>query len=276
MDGRVGDDTLRALDEALLQLGGDVQVFKETPVAASEIVPGLGAPIRSFTRPAASSKTRDGEGASTTTGLNGSVYQPQPNIEVVSAVETLNAKRDGRSLGAPRSVHQLRVVDSVAKVTNVEQSDYSWGTRELPGAALYLDFAGFDKEAAVVKGEASYFGKFDPTDEGTGTPIFGTVQTNSSVFGISLSEDFLIQFGLAQRKGKTLSRTPRSHTALIEVYFPKLKRMVRAPIVDVGPKGSVKRPADLTVAVAAFLQDEPEEKAKGYKLKNIPVQLRVV
>lgn len=294
-DGRVGDDTLRALDEALLATGNSAPI-KAIPVVVKSVVvqpmivepepvvilpslevpPDLGAPVEAFARPAASSRTSDGRGGSTTSGLRGEVYQPQPNLQVIMAEENLTAKRDGKPLGASRSVQQLRILDLSGKSTSIEQPDYCWSERKLPGAALFLDHPGFAPDAEVIKGEASYFGKFDTTDEGTGTPVFGLVQTNSSVFGVSLPESLLLRFGLARKDGKFLRKTDKSETALVEIYFPRLKRMVRAPIVDVGPNPRLKRPADLSVAAAAFLQDEPEEKAKGYRLDNMQVQLRIV
>ncbi|MEP6956958.1 MAG: N-acetylmuramoyl-L-alanine amidase, partial [Chthoniobacterales bacterium] len=290
IDGRVGDDTLRALDEALLATGSSAPikaipveilpvVAKPEPVVilpSLEIPPDLGAPVEDFARPAATSRTSDGRGGSTTTGLHGEVYQPQPNLQVIMAEENLTAKRDGKSLGTSRAVQQLRVLNLLGKSTSVEQPDYCWSGRKLPGAALFLDHPGFAPDAEVIKGEASYFGKFDTTDEGTGTPVFGLVQTNSSVFGVSLPESLLVRFGLARKDGKFLRKTDKSDTALVEIYFPRLKRMVRAASVDVGPHPRLKRPAELSVAAAAFLQDEPEEKAKGYKLDNMQVQLRIV
>jgi len=286
VDGRVGDDTLRALDEALQAAGGGAPVpFTPIPgpapipvviVPALEVPADLGAPVDSFTRPPATSKTKDGRGGSKTSWLNGSVYQPQPNVQVIVAEESLTAKRDGQALGAPRRVRQLRVADLAAKSTSIEQPDYCWSARKLPGAAIFTDHPGFDKSADIIKGEASYFGKFDTTDEGTGTPVFGRVQTNSSVFGVSLPEKLLIQFGLAKREGQSLRKTEKSDGAQVEIYFAKRKRLVRVPIVDVGPAPRLKRPADLSVAAAAFLQDEPEDKAKGYKLDNMQVELRIV
>ena len=298
-DGRVGDDTHRALDAALATagLGGvssplpagtgpvSAPVTPPPPVISTAttilVMPGvptdLGAPAEAFQCPAASSRTRDGRGTSRTGGLRGSLYRPAPHLEVIVAEELLEATRDACALGtARRPLRQQRVIDVRTGTIVVQQPDYCWSDRKLPNAILFTNHAGFDKSAGIIEGEASYFGKFDTTDEGTGTPVFGIVQTNSSVFGVSLPEPLLLQFGLACREGKYLRKTEKSYGALVEVYYAKTKRLVRVPVVDVGPQVRLKRPADLTVAAAAFLQNEPEEKANRYRLPNIPVQLRVL
>ncbi len=283
VDGLVGDDTLRALDEALLAsgLGAPKElavVVLPKPVAkllipAREVPLDHGPSIEVFTRPGARSANQGG--GSTTSGLNGHVYQPQPNLQIVEAEEILTATREGKSLGPPRTARQVRTVDLLGKSTRIAQAGYCWSERQLPDAVIFLDHPGFETDAGVLKGEASYFGKFDSTDEGTGTPIFGRVQTNSSVFGVSLPESLLLRWGLAERKGRSLCRTENSYGAQVEIYFGRLRRLARVPIVDVGPQERLRRPADLSVAAAAFLQDQPEEKARGYKLANMQVELRI-
>ncbi len=288
-DGKIGDDTLRALDGALVKAGAgglpsDGQAIPaplpqplSPPVVQPVSVPApAGATAGVFKRPAAASRTRDGAGSSSTTGLKGSIEISSTGVETVVASEELAAKRDNKSLGSPRVVSQRRTTDPATGQTIITQSDYCWSTRKLPDAVVFTNHAGFKIDSDVIEGEASYFGKFDTMDEGTGTPVFGVVQTNSSVFGISLAEPILIKLGLARREGAYLQKTDLSHSALIEVYYPKTRRLARVPIVDVGPKASLNRPADLTVAVAAFLHNSQEEKAKAYKLSNIQVLLRLV
>jgi hypothetical protein len=80
---------------------------------------------------------------------------------------------------------------------------------------------------------------------------------------------------LVEGSGNDFHATSRGLQALIDVYNKVERRLLRAPIVDVGPGRSTGRPIDLTVAAAAFLQDEPEEKAKGNKLDNIQVAIRI-
>ena len=135
--------------------------------------------------PAGRSVTKNGKGGSTTTGLQGSSREPAPGITVIEAVETITAFRDGRSLGAARAVRQVRTTN--AEKTVVEQPDYCWGRRSLPNAELVEVGEGLTG-SGVFEGKATFFGKGDTEDEGTGGPVFGTVQTDSSVFGISLKK----------------------------------------------------------------------------------------
>ncbi len=216
----------------------------------------------------ASSRTKDGRGSSSTSGLIG--VQSGNSID---AVEKLEAMREGKSLGPARNIRQVRV-ESAEKIT-IHQADYGWGKRVIPDAAGYLNHPGFDAGVVDLKGEASYFGKYDPEDEGTGSPTFGTVQTDSSVFGVALPKETLLKLGLAEGAGNDFHATPKGLQAMVEVYNPKKRRLVRVPIVDIGPAKSTGRPTDLTVAAAAFLQDEEELKAKGYKMANIQVQIRI-
>lgn len=215
----------------------------------------------------ASSSTRDGRGRSSTSGLSG-LQRESADVVVVQAEEKLEAMREGRPLGR-RNARQSR--ETRDGVTNVRQEGYAWGQRVrpvLPDAVLMDDSEGFESRAATWKGEVSYFGKFDPEDEGTGSPVFGTVQTNSSLFGISLPKPVLLEFGLVVMEGRELRATPKGLSALIEVYVPSARRLVRLPLVDVGPAPRLRRPADLTVAAAAWLAEADESAARGYRLPN--------
>jgi ABC-type methionine transport system permease subunit len=61
------------------------------------------------------------------------------------------------------------------------------------------------------------------------------------------------------------------------VFFPDTGRLVRLPLVDIGPgnSGAAKTAvADLTVAATAFLQRFTEKDIR--KLDNIIVQARVI
>lgn len=233
------------------------------PVTRAQ-APSAGAQITESAR----SRTSDGSGTSSTSGLVGTQQG-----DSLDGVEQIEATREGRSLGPARFVRQVRI--AAPDKIRVHQSDYAWGQRPLPDATLFLDHDGFGRSGDIIKGEASYFGKYDTQDEGTGSPAFGTIQTNSSAFGLALPKDFLLERGLAEGGGDDFHATAKGLQAMVEVYYPSKRRLVRVPIVDIGPGKKTKRPTDLTVAAAAFLQDKPEEKAKGYKLANVQVQIRI-
>jgi hypothetical protein len=225
-----------------------------------------------FKTPAAKSATKNGKGGSTTTGLRGKKQQPAPGVEVIDATETLTAFRDGHALGASRTVRQIRTKKNGE--TLIEQPEYCWGKRQLPNASLIENHPGFDKDPAVFEGKATFFGKSDIEDEGTGSPAFGTVQTDSSVFGVSLKKARLLSEGLATEDAKhVLHPTDKGLRAVVEVFFPDTGRLARLPLVDVGP-GAPGPIADLTVAASAFLQRHTESDLK--KLDNIKVRARIV
>jgi hypothetical protein len=229
-----------------------------------------------FKTPPAKSATKDGKSGSTTTGLQGKIYEPAPGVKVIDATETLTAFRNRHALGPPRTVRQVRTAKAGTSV--IEQPDYCWGKRTLPSAELVENHAGFGQGSGIFEGKATYFGKSDTEDEGTGAPAFGTVQTDSSVFGIALKKARLISEGLAtEDANRVLHPTEKGLRAIVEVYFPDTSRLVRLPLVDVGPgtTGPAKTAvADLTVAATAFLQKLTERDIK--KLDNIRVHARIV
>jgi hypothetical protein len=190
-------------------------------------------------------------------------------VVTVEADEELKARRGGSSLGE-KTVRQIR--ETKQDITRVSQPDYCWGKRQLPDAILEENAGGLSG-AVMISGEATYFGKYDSADEGTGTPAFEIVQTNSSVFGVSLPQAVLVKHGLAKVVNRRLRATAKGLAAQIEVYVPKKKRLAKLPLVDVGP--STKAVADLTVAAVAWLQGEPEEKADGYKINHPQVQIYI-
>jgi hypothetical protein len=229
-----------------------------------------------FKTPSAKSATKDGKGGSTTSGLRGKKLESSPGVEVIDATETMTAFRHAHALGAPRTVRQVRTKKNGETV--IEQPDYCWSKRALPNAVLLDSHPGFDHDSGVFEGKATFFGKSDREDEGTGSPAFGTVQTNSSVFGISLKRARLLSEGLATEDAKhVLHPTDKGLRAVVEVLFPDTGRLARLPLVDVGPgtTGPAKTAiADLTVAATAFLQRLTEKDIK--KLDNIKVRARVV
>lgn len=231
-----------------------------------------------FSTPPASSQTANKKGSSQTTGLQGTKTTNGKDSYVVEAVEKVKAKRDNKPLGE-KTIAQRRVAKN--GVISVEQADYCWKNRKLPSVVLLENFAGFPTGTEIFKGKATYFGKFDNMDEGTGSPLWGTVQTNSSVFGVSLKRQHLLDEGLAvEDENKILRPTPKGLAAMVEVYFPATKRLARLPLVDVGPGPTINAVIDLTVAATAFLQakletGQNETGSKG-SLANIDVVCRLV
>ena len=128
------------------------------------------ASTNNFSTPAARSKTKNGKGGSTTTGLDGTIREPAPGVEIIEAVETLTAFRDGKSLGKPRTVRQVRTKN--AGTTVVEQAEYCWNKRSLPSAELVDVSQGLGGNSGVFEGKATFFGKGDTEDEGTGGTVF--------------------------------------------------------------------------------------------------------
>jgi hypothetical protein len=103
------------------------------------------------------------------------------------------------------------------------------------------------------------------------------VQTDSSVFGVSLKKARLIALELAREERGILHPTDKGLRAVVEVFFPETGRLARLPLVDVGPgnAGAARTAiADLTVAATAFLQDLTENDIR--KLDNIMVHARVI
>jgi hypothetical protein len=228
-----------------------------------------------FSTPAARSRTKDGKGGSTTTGLHGKIRESAPGIEIIEAVETLTAFRDGKSLGHPRTVRQVHTKN--AGTTVVDQAEYCWNKRSLPNAELVDVSQGLGGGSGVFKGKATFFGKGDTEDEGTGGTVFGRVQTDSSVFGASLKKARLLELGLITQQKGVLHPTDKGLRAVVEVFFPDTGRLARLPLVDIGPgNAGVARTAvaDLTVAASAFLQRLTEDDIR--KLDNINVQARVI
>lgn len=221
----------------------------------------VGNPTPFTTKPSSSSNAN---GHSKTSGLNGTSQKFDDGSVVIEATESLEASRsDGlnSSLTATWRQHQKN------NVIDVQQRDYSYKNRVLPDAALFLNIndipadvpAGFNATAvrAVI---ASQFGKNDHEDEGTGSPTMGLIQTNSEVLGASVKVSIMKSvFGDNWRaNGKRLG-------ALADVYFPNKKRMVRVPLVDIGPGEAIPAEVDLTWASDQFLETQGQAHVK-YRL----------
>lgn len=270
-DGRTGRDTILPLDAAVL----DIEAAGEGDHLAGD----TGTQIGTFRTPPTSSATSNGKGASTTTGLDGKIFRLDDGTIVIDAFETLTAKREGHSLGLPKTVRQIRT--QRGNLTTIHQPDYCWGSRTLLDAETEENSPGFAATASgVFTGRATFFGKSDQEDEGTGTPAYGTTQNNSSVFGISLKRARLLAEGLATEDSDgSLLPTDKGLRARVEVFFPDTNRLVRVPLVDVGPSPSINAVADLTVAASVFLQKLTEDeviKPGAGNIANIQVRARII
>ena len=194
------------------------------------------------------------KGSSTTSGLSGTSQKFDDGTIVVSATEDLHAERaDG--LNASLVGRWLRV--KKGNDFAIRQLNYSYKNRQLPDGMLFLDRDGIPSTtlpgftATPVKHvKATQFGKGDSEDEGTGSPSMGLIQTNSEVVGGSVKISIM-----ASVFGAEWTHNEKRLRALIEVYFAKTRRMVRVPLVDVGPGEKAKSGAevDLTLACDQFL-----------------------
>jgi hypothetical protein len=195
-------------------------------------------------------------GSSTTTGLRGTTQKFDDGTVVTDAKEDLTAKRadglDGSLVGHWRRVQK-------GNTYAIRQQNYSYRNRELPDGRLFENLAeipsavpeGFTATAIKIV-KATQFGKGDKQDEGTGSPLMGLIQTNSEVVGASVKISVMATvFGDWKHNEKRLR-------ALIEVYNPASKRMVRVPLVDLGPGEHAPSGAevDLTSACDQFLKTQ--------------------
>jgi hypothetical protein len=193
-------------------------------------------------------------GHSKTKGLQGTQQKFDDGSVVIEATEALSASRaDGLSGSLTAFCRRVQKAD----IVTVQQNDYSYKNRALPDSTLFTKIGGIPHEvplgfqptpAKSVK--ATQFGKNDAEDEGTGSPIMGLIQANSEVFGGSVKMSVMQNvFGANWRtNAKRLG-------AMIEVYFADKKRMVRVPLVDIGPGEHAPSHAevDLTWACDQFL-----------------------
>lgn len=197
--------------------------------------------------------SRNEKGASTTTGLKGTSQKYDDGTIVIDAIEELKATRkDG--LNGSLQGHWRRV--QKGRTFTIRQENYSYIGRKLPDGKLFLDLEGIPAApegftATPVKNvKATQFGKEDKQDEGTGSPTMGTIQTNSEVVGGSVKISIM-----AAVFGDDWRHNTKRLNALIEVYFKKTRRMVRVPLVDIGPGEHAPSHAevDLTLACDQFL-----------------------
>jgi hypothetical protein len=228
---------------------------KASVLAAAPLAIALAAPVgnpQPFKTPPSASGNDDG--SSTTTGLNGTLQKFDDGSTVIEATENLTAKRTGGFNGSlTASCRRVQQGDT----TIIHQVNYSHKQRVLADATAMTGVTGLSlavpsgfQPTAVKQVKATQFGKNDHTDEGTGSPDMGLIQTNSDVFGGSVKISVMKNiFGANWRtNNKRLG-------AMIDVFFAAKKRLVRVPLVDVGPGEKAKSHAevDLTLACDQFL-----------------------
>jgi len=201
------------------------------------------------------SRSHNNNGHSFTTGLHGTTQKYDDGSVITEATESLNAFRKNPELDGKLTAFWRRVQQ--ANTFTVQQGNYSYQGRQLALSMLYQRIDGIPPETPpgfegtpIRPVKATQFGKFDREDEGTGSPFMGLIQTNSEVFGGSVKISIMEgTFGANWKKNEKRLR------AMIEVFFPDKKRMVRVPLVDVGPGEHAPSGAevDLTWACDQFL-----------------------
>jgi|ERR1051325_3178490 hypothetical protein len=211
-----------------------------------------------------SSASHGNHGHSKTSGLSGTRQKFDDGSTVTEATEQLSAVRDNEldsSLTAKWRQHEK------GNVIDVQQTNYSYKNRVLPAVTLFTNLTDIPADvpsgftATAVKAViASQFGKNDHQDEGTGSTTMGIVQTNSEVFGASVKVSVMKTVFGADWKSN-----PKRLGALADVYFPDKKRMVRVPLVDIGPGEGIPAEVDLTWASDQFLGTQGQAHVK-YRL----------
>ena len=197
----------------------------------------------------------DANGSSTTSGLLGTAQTFDDGTIVIDATEQLTAIRNDDGLNASLTGRWRRV--QKGSTFAIRQENYSYNGRQLPNGFLFQNVdgipatvpAGFTA-SAVKTVKATQFGKGDSQDEGTGSPTMGTIQTNSDVVGGSVKKSIM-----RQAFGDDWKHNPKRLRSLIEVYFKHTRKLVRVPLVDIGPGEQAPSHAevDLTLACDQFL-----------------------
>ena len=217
------------------------------------------------------STSHNDNGHSTTSGLRGTLQKYDDGSTIIEATEGLNAYRKDIGLNGSLTAFCRRV--QKGNVITVQQGNYSYEGRQLPLSSLFLKIDGIPIDAptgfeatAVRTVEAIRFGKNDQ-GEGTGSPHMSLIQTNSELFGASVKPSIMKKiFGLHWNKSN------KRLGAMIELFFARKRRMVRVPLVDVGPgeKAKSRTEVDLTWACDQFLGTEGGSKIQ-YRLL-LPLQ----
>jgi hypothetical protein len=205
------------------------------------------------------SNSGDTNGTSTTSGLQGTLQKFDDGSVVIQATEQLTATRtDGLNSSLTASCRRVQR----DTLTTVHQLNYSYKNRVLSDSSLFTGvtaisqpvpagFIGLPAKTVI----ATQFGKNDRQDEGTGAPQMGLVQTNSEVFGASVKISVM-----AAIFGANWSTNAKRLAAMVDVFFSAKGRMVRVPLVDLGPGENAPSHAevDLTWASDQFLGTQGE------------------
>jgi hypothetical protein len=258
--GEVNDKTIEGVNAAMPELEPSANAGPPPQGSGDDpLEPGPGATPVGHAEPFRTSAASSGNanGTSKTTGLTGTSQAFSDGTIVTDATERLRATRtDG--LNGSLTGHWRRV--QKGKTFAIRQENYSYSGRTLPDGALFLDLDGIPPTTpagftatSIKTVKATQFGKGDHEDEGTGSPTMGTIQTNSEVVGGSVKISIM-----AAVFGDDWRHNDKRLKALIEVYFSRTRRMVRVPLVDVGPGEHAASHAevDLTLACDQFLRTE--------------------
>jgi hypothetical protein len=243
------------------KLKGKREATQRTPVVRGRFAAHLASatllsspvgPPQPFSTSASASGNDDGH--STTTGLQGTLQKFDDGSVVIDATEMLTADRAGGMHGSlTASCRRVQRGDA----TTVHQVNYSYKSRVLSDSTLLTNVSDFSlpvpdgyQVTSVRPVKATQFGKNDHEDEGTGSPDMGLIQTNSEVFGGSVKISVM-----ATIFGTSWKTNTKRMAAMIDILFPDKKRMVRVPLVDVGPGENAPSHAevDLTWACDQFL-----------------------
>jgi hypothetical protein len=229
---------------------------KNLPVATEAISALLFASPVGDPKPFSTKPSSSGNkfGSSQTTGLKGTTQKFDDGSLVTEATEDLTAVRKG-GLNSSLTASCRRVAKDTTTI--VHQVNYSYKQRVLPESTLVTDVddlsllipAGF-QPTSVRNVKATQFGKNDHDDEGTGSPDMGLIETNSEVFGGSVKVSVM-----AEIFGNNWRKNSKRLGAMIDVFFPGKRCMIRVPLVDVGPgeKAASHAEVDLTWASDQFL-----------------------
>ncbi|MEZ5384213.1 MAG: M15 family metallopeptidase [Prosthecobacter sp.] len=261
-DGKVGPDTLRELEKKLGQPTPPAAVAEPLPALLEsahdlpEPAPGA-TPVQTTHSTTPESKGSYNGNKSTTTGaeIEAVLYSDGSLIE--RFVETITAERDGKKLGK-KTATQTRVTQN--NHTWAEMNNYCWNIRvdtgwpdrDLPLAELIDDFPGFPPSSGAQNVKATRFGKLDPIDEGTGSPVHGTVHTNSDVLAASVKKSRLEKF-FNLPWSQLYLRHDLLWSLRVEVYHAATRRFARVPLADVGPGETIVAELDLTRSLSDWL-----------------------
>jgi len=268
-NGVIGPDTLRELEMKLTAGGTSAPLATPTSpltttVAESVVFshhlpePAPGAqPIKTETYQTPASKVSYNGNKSSTSGSTVQKVTYSDGTIVEHFVETLSAERGGKKLGT-KTAMQTRVTKqnhTWAEMGNYcwnLRVDLNWPPRDLPLAELISEFPGFPAGSGAENVKTTRFGKSDSQDEGTGSPVHGTVQSNSDVLGASVKKSRLEKFFKLPWQ-QLYFRHDLLWSLRVEVFNPATGRFARVPLVDVGPAEGLTAELDLTLSLSDWL-----------------------